>query len=233
MLDRSTLDPVARAALGTVNQSGKGVVRLSGVDAVLSRLAELASHASAECLLLLPAIQRALPRAAQERATPTTGPVRWRGVYQQSLCDDPYTTRWLSELGAESRTAAAVPILLAVVDRTVALLAVAPHFDQGEAVELHGSAVEGMRTLFEEFWSAASPVPAAPLVDGGLTPQQREVVRLLAEGLTDEVISRRIGVSLRTVRRIASELMVRLTARSRFEAGVKAAQLGWLEHLPD
>jgi len=62
-----------------------------------------------------------------------------------------------------------------------------------------------------------------------LTAQQREVVRLLAEGLTDEGISRRIGVSLRTVRRIASELMVRLTARSRFEAGVKAARSGWIE----
>jgi DNA-binding NarL/FixJ family response regulator len=55
------------------------------------------------------------------------------------------------------------------------------------------------------------------------------VVRLLAEGMTDEGVSRRIGVSLRTVRRIASDLMTRLTARSRFEAGVKAAQLGWID----
>jgi len=81
-----------------------------------------------------------------------------------------------------------------------------------------------------EFWAAASPwgPPAVPS-EPDLTAQQREVVRLLAEGLTDEGISRRIGVSLRTVRRIASELMVRLTARSRFEAGVKAAQSGWIE----
>ena len=228
MLDQSTLDQVAHAAVATANRNGSGAVRLAGVDAVWSRLAELAATASTECLLLLPAIQRSLPPTADPCAT-TPASVRWRGVYQQSLCVDQRATLWLSERGAESRTAAAVPILLIVIDRSVALLAVAPHSDQGEAVELRGSAVEGLHTLFEEFWSVASPCRSALTAEAALTPQQREVVRLLAEGLTDEGISRRIGVSLRTVRRIASDLMVRLTARSRFEAGVKAAQSGWVE----
>jgi DNA-binding NarL/FixJ family response regulator len=121
-------------------------------------------------------------------------------------------------------------MLLFVVDRGVAVLAVGPRGDRCEAVVLRGPSVEGMHALFEEFWAAASPWgPPAPSNEPNLTAQQRMVVRLLAEGLTDEGISRRIGVSLRTVRRIASELMARLTARSRFEAGVKAAQSGWIE----
>ncbi|MBA9049246.1 DNA-binding NarL/FixJ family response regulator [Streptomyces phaeogriseichromatogenes] len=35
-------------------------------------------------------------------------------------------------------------------------------------------------------------------------------------------------MSLRTVRRTVSNLMARLEARSRFEAGVRAARAGWL-----
>lgn len=66
-----------------------------------------------------------------------------------------------------------------------------------------------------------------PQHDGALAPGVPD--RLVELAVEDEGISRRIGVLLRTVRRIASELMVRLTARSRFEAGVKAAKSGWIE----
>lgn len=51
---------------------------------------------------------------------------------------------------------------------------------------------------------------------------------MLAAGLTDEAAAKRLGVSLRTVRRIMAGLMDRLQASSRFEAGLKAAQKGWL-----
>lgn len=63
---------------------------------------------------------------------------------------------------------------------------------------------------------------------GDLTGQQATALRLPAEGHTDETIAKRLGVSHRTARRIASELMDRLGARSRFEAGVRAVQQGWL-----
>ncbi|GAA3135976.1 hypothetical protein GCM10010521_22600 [Streptomyces rameus] len=39
---------------------------------------------------------------------------------------------------------------------------------------------------------------------------------------------KRLGVSPRTAHRIAADLMERLEARSRFEAGVHAVQDGWL-----
>ncbi|MGW2995319.1 helix-turn-helix domain-containing protein, partial [Streptomyces sp. NPDC001193] len=56
--------------------------------------------------------------------------------------------------------------------------------------------------------------------------------RLLAEGHTDEGIAKRLGVSHRTARRIATVLMERLGARSRFEAGVRAVRCGWLPYEP-
>jgi len=230
MLDRQVVQiTMARSAMASVIGGEQKGERLDGVVAVRARLTELAAAARSECLALLPALLS--PQVCP--ATPPPLPVRWRGVYQDSLRGDPSTIRQarsLADRGGQARTTAAVPMLLFIVDRGVAVLAVGPHGDRCDAVVLHGSVVEGMHALFEEFWAAASPwgPPAVPS-EPDLTAQQREVVRLLAEGLTDEGISRRIGVSLRTVRRIASELMVRHTARSRFEAGVKAARSGWIE----
>ncbi|MFF1560700.1 response regulator transcription factor [Streptomyces sp. NPDC058279] len=62
----------------------------------------------------------------------------------------------------------------------------------------------------------------------GISAGERELLKLLASGLTDEVAGKRFGVSLRTVRRQMAALMERLHATSRFEAGLKAAQRGWL-----
>jgi len=98
------------------------------------------------------------------------------------------------------RTTAAVPMLLFVVDRGVAVLAVGPHGDRCDAVVLHGSVVEGMHALFEEFWAAASPwgPPAVPS-EPDLTAQQREVVRLLAEGLSNKQVGRQLRLSIKTI----------------------------------
>jgi DNA-binding NarL/FixJ family response regulator len=54
------------------------------------------------------------------------------------------------------------------------------------------------------------------------------VLRLLAQGDTDEAAARKLGVSARTVGRVAADLMERLGARSRFQAGARAGEQGWL-----
>lgn len=52
---------------------------------------------------------------------------------------------------------------------------------------------------------------------------------MLAGGLTDEAMARKLGLSERTVRRLVSEPTERLGAASRFQAGVCAVRLGWLD----
>jgi DNA-binding NarL/FixJ family response regulator len=52
---------------------------------------------------------------------------------------------------------------------------------------------------------------------------------MLAAGMKDEKIARSLGISLRTLSRLLSEVMQELGASSRFEAGVRAAKLGWLD----
>jgi DNA-binding NarL/FixJ family response regulator len=87
-----------------------------------------------------------------------------------------------------------------------------------------------MHALFEQVWENATPLGVAqPHVRQNLTRQDAALLRLLSQGDTDEVVARKLGVSVRTVRRMASELMAELGARSRFQAGVRASERGWLD----
>ncbi|WP_206442911.1 LuxR C-terminal-related transcriptional regulator, partial [Candidatus Protofrankia californiensis] len=57
---------------------------------------------------------------------------------------------------------------------------------------------------------------------------ERLLLRLLSLGAKDEAAARHLGVSVRTVRRMIADLMRRMDARSRFQAGILAAERGWL-----
>jgi DNA-binding NarL/FixJ family response regulator len=54
------------------------------------------------------------------------------------------------------------------------------------------------------------------------------VLVLMAEGLHDDVIARRAGISTTTVRRHITAIMNRLGASSRFAAGAAAQRRGWI-----
>lgn len=81
---------------------------------------------------------------------------------------------------------------------------------------------------------AAQRVPGAPVTTEHLHGADAIQNRLdtLVAGAGTEVLSliagRKMGISGRTVRRIMADLMQRLNAESRFEAGMKAAKNGWL-----
>ena len=64
-----------------------------------------------------------------------------------------------------------------------------------------------------------------------VTPTQDEValLRLMSRGFTDEVVAQKLGLTGRTLRRRLRSAMDKLEASSRFEAGFKLAQSGWLE----
>jgi DNA-binding CsgD family transcriptional regulator len=77
-----------------------------------------------------------------------------------------------------------------------------------------------------------APVPASSVntsVATELSVRDRELLVLLSSGSTDLEIAASIGVSVQTVRRLLGGLMHRLGARSRFVAGVEAANRGWLD----
>lgn len=65
-----------------------------------------------------------------------------------------------------------------------------------------------------------------------VTEADRALLAALARGGKDEVVARRLGVSVRTLRRRLFDLMQRLGATSRFQIGAKAAQAGLLPYDP-
>lgn len=68
----------------------------------------------------------------------------------------------------------------------------------------------------------------APGQPAALPAAQHEVLVLLALGMKDEAIARRLDVSTRTVRRTISALMADCGADSRFQLAVEAFRRGWL-----
>ena len=212
------------------------VERHEGLEAVRLRLEELALSARSECLSFLPGgaqkpdtmdASKPLDQQALERG------VVVRSIYQDSFRNDPSTiqyVQWLASLGGETRTVSSLPMLMVVVDREVALIPIDPADAGAGALELRSAGgVACMTVLFEHIWAAATPWEERPPRDGrGLSPQEHELLRMLSVGHTDEVVGRQLGLSLRTVRRMASDLMSRLGARSRFEAGVRAVRQNWL-----
>ncbi|WP_440097649.1 helix-turn-helix transcriptional regulator [Streptosporangium sp. H16] len=80
--------------------------------------------------------------------------------------------------------------------------------------------------LFEHVWSRAEQRPRGWKAPFSLTEQEKIVLRMAAEGMTDEVIGRRLGLTSRTVRRHMANAMERMGAQSRLQAGVRIAKAG-------
>jgi len=121
-----------------------------------------------------------------------------------------------------------VPLKLAVADRAAAILPLTRESGTmvDSALVVHTSTLlDALIELFELLWSRAVPVSAGDAA--GERPDQ-QLVTLLAAGLKDEAIARQLGVSLRTVHRRTGDLLGRMGARTRFQAGLQAARLGLL-----
>ncbi|GGR07266.1 helix-turn-helix transcriptional regulator [Kitasatospora griseola] len=156
-----------------------------------------------------------------------------RSIFQDSFRNDPDTlcyARWLAELGGLARTVPLLPMRLVIVDRSAALVPSDPGDGRRGALELHGAAlVQPLYALFDELWrSGADFGRPAPRDDQDLTGSERALLHLLGNGHTDESAGRKLGLSLRTVRRMMQDLMNRLGAESRFQAGAQAVRQDWL-----
>lgn len=155
--------------------------------------------------------------------------VSYRVVYHRAVYDDAdlfaSMTRMI-EHGEDARVLADHPVKLLIGDDRIALLV--PEPDREGALVIHESGLlQAFAGLFETLWTLGVPVTAtAPAVQ--LSDKDRQIVTLMAAGLTDEAIARRLHLSRRTVVRRIAALLDRLGATTRFQAGVQAANRGWL-----
>lgn len=210
---------------------------VDGADAIDARLRELINASRWEVCSLVPAesqlpltdgADHALQAEAIERG------VRYRALLPDCIRNNQSTlehAQSLIALGSEVRTAPLLPLPLFIIDRVRALVPVDPGRGSDLAAMVSSAGmVTALLALFHSTWKAAAPLGAPRRRDeNGLCAQRKQVLRLLAVGSTDDAIARRLGVSVRTARRVASELLSRLDARSRFQAGARAVACGWLD----
>ncbi len=203
-----------------------------GARNIRSRVAQLADAATSEVIAM------SISTAAQpdESVIPTAirDDICYRFTFADTRLPEPAflaQLRTLAQDGAEVRVGR-VPMSVLVVDGATVVLPVsdaAAGQTVGVATMWLPSAVAALVELFERVWAEAIPLDQPP-VDDATTPgpRERDLLALLVAGTTDESAAYRMGISVRTVRRMVSELMDRLGARSRFQAGARAAERGWL-----
>lgn len=163
-----------------------------------------------------------------------------RGVTTRILCQHTVRTslamqpsvRGAVEAGAEVRTLAELTTCMLVFDRKVAFVPLDDVQDRsnGAVVITDRHLVRFLCSVHDRLWREAVPYKGlANGYQGKVGALEKSLLRGLATGEKDEVIARRLGMSVRTCRRRISALLQELGATSRFQAGVRAARLGWLD----
>ncbi|WP_018909158.1 LuxR C-terminal-related transcriptional regulator [Salinispora arenicola] len=226
---------LARAASHDIHREREEIVRLEGPDTVWERLAEHACTASESIMTLTTG--RAMPPGTIETSKNLTRIALSRGVtirhiYQESTLDDAGSRAYaelMAKQGEQSRVMTEAPVRMTLVDRQFALIPIGSRSCRG-ALEIRGSLlVSTLCLLFDLLWERGVEFPMPANADrDGLTEQTVAILRLLRQGRTDEAIGRQLQLSERTVRRTVRDLMRRLDAESRFQAGVEAALRRWI-----
>lgn len=157
--------------------------------------------------------------------------VHLRALYPLVLLQSPRHSGYLQELhdaGVEVRLLDHAPLDMIIHDRSAVCLPADPEHPGLAMLVVRGVAlIRAYSAFYDDFWLRAVPYPLADAAGSGpagLTLQERTVIRLMAGGLSDDQIARKMGVHRRTVQRAVAKLMERLNATSRFEAGLKLGQ---------
>lgn len=215
-----------------------GLEQVLGRDRASERAATLVNGAKAEVLSMVtvppsPAgVAQArhvdhdlMSRSVDTRMLVLAGQVRASNEYRKML-------QALVDEGSSIRVAATLPMRMIIVDRITALVPIDPDDPtSGVTVLHHQSLVRLTLELFENVWNLAEDlqVPACSddVVGYEPIPLEREVLRLLGAGLKDEAVARRVGISLRSFRRLMATITSQLDTTSRFQLGVISYEQGW------
>jgi DNA-binding NarL/FixJ family response regulator len=130
-------------------------------------------------------------------------------------------------------------VVLSAVDTVAALMAATEAGARGYLLKSRAAS-----EVFDAVRRAAAGemlIPSSVLADllaqkgeqaillGALTSREREVLKLMAEGLDNSEMARRLGIRYGTVRSHVRNLIAKLNAHSRMEAVVRAEELGLIE----
>lgn len=140
------------------------------------------------------------------------------------------------EHGEEARVLSRAPIKVMIADDRIGMIPL--ESKQSEMVSMvivHESGLlEALGALFESLWERALPLSLlaadiSPGEDQRPTRDERRVLATLLSGMTDEAAAKQLGISLRTYHRRVHDLTRRLACETRFQIGVQATRLGWID----
>ncbi|MEY9994429.1 DNA-binding CsgD family transcriptional regulator [Streptomyces sp. V4I8] len=127
------------------------------------------------------------------------------------------------------RVAPVPPLQALLVDGDCALVVAASPTGPRASLIRAPEFLHTLYSLYETVWGQAVPAHERIVFASPERAQlARQVLDALRAGVTDEVAARDLTVSVRTYRRYVAEIMALLGANSRFQAGVRAAELGLL-----
>ncbi|MER6033417.1 MULTISPECIES: hypothetical protein [unclassified Streptomyces] len=228
---RDRLDHMVRPEPQPAQLPVGSIDRLFGLAEIRGLLKLMADVCQREVLVL---------RSRQEPGDPLDGfletcaGLTGRGVAVRALCTHRSRADFagrakalrLIEEGADVRTVTRLSQTAVVFDRSLAL--VFGETEEGEPVAWRvreDNVVRFLGDLLDQLWDGAAPFePEGPGYADVADDLQQDIARLMAQGHTDEVVARKLGMSVRTCRRHIAALLRSLDSTSRFQAGVQAAR---------
>ncbi|WP_260696923.1 hypothetical protein [Streptomyces sp. 130] len=213
----------------------------SGVTALHTLVSEMSARCRREFLLVLPSGARpcrSFPAARTITLDLLARGVRARLIYQHAIRGDLVTralVRELTQHGAEIRTSAELIDPLVAFDRETLVLPHSPDFsgddDTTGTVAVRDPAMVAFAcAAFENLWNTACPlIPDTKDTTHTIDALKKSIVHLMAMGHKDEMVARRLGISVRTCRRHIAQIMDEQGAISRFQAGVVLTRAGLVD----
>lgn len=155
---------------------------------------------------------------------------RVRKLYGPAVLVDPRSAALvdrLESLGASIRITTDPLHETVLVDRRVVIMAGDPtERPRRYRVVSAPEVVRSVGALFDAAWRTSTERAVYETSLAGLRALAPSLLDALASGSKDEAAARALGMSLRTYRRRVAELMAAVGATSRFQAGLRARELG-------
>ncbi|WP_411079546.1 LuxR C-terminal-related transcriptional regulator [Streptomyces sp. cmx-18-6] len=210
---------------------------LEGIATIQASINEATTTATDEVLTAQPGSDRpfgTLQVALANAHTAIARGARIRHIYQHPARYSSSVRDYLAQVPAQHlqvRTTELTVERLIIIDRSVAYIPASA--DRSSALRIsHPALVSYLIQVYEVLWAQAVPLAdnhhtAAP--NAPVTAVQRSIARLLTEGHVDDVVARKMGISVRTCRSHIAKLMQTLGATSRTHLGALLVESGIVE----
>jgi DNA-binding CsgD family transcriptional regulator len=197
-------------------------------DAVRRRLVDLSAQVETRVLAAHPSLG---PPETLRAALELDSELLERGVEYRTVV--PHTARRqrealrhvleLRERGAQVRSAAVIPARMILIDGTAAMVSVGE--GPGAALFREPAFVDFLGQIFDHVWEHAKPFTDGDYDEQVFGEIEVAILDQLSKGRSDDYISRRLGISTRTLRRYLADIYRKLGVETRFQLGMAAARL--------